>query len=276
MLKKAILLLLVCLLALPLFACGETPPPANDGTTPPTEDTPGSTNKPQDESVLNKVYDWNFLTADGLDKNKMTEDEITAQKELGTLYWEITNGGTLYLKGICTQAPVFYDEEDQPWRDFTTLQSNDAGDGRPALKHVIIEPTVMALPESAFKNCAELETVTLSMTISTLPAYCFAGCEALTTVTGGIGLASIGEYALSNCSKLQRLEFTEALTEVGRCAFDGSCDRLGSDEVTGEVKTLLIYYRGDEAAWLAHKEILTVNAIGNAAFESAKALYVNN
>jgi hypothetical protein len=272
MLKKAFLLLLVCLLALPAFACKQQPEYPVD---PPTPTVPTTPSDPDTESVLNKVYAWNFLTDDGLDKNNMTEDEIKAAKDRGTLYWEINNAGVLYLKGICTVAPTFYDETDQPWCDFTSLQRNDAGDSRPVLKHVIVEPTVMALPDYAFYKCAELETVTLSMTMSTLPPYCFAGCEMLNSVTGGMGLSTISDYALSSCSLLQRLEITTGLTDIGTCAFEASCDKLGRDTVTNQAKTLLIHFRGTEDEWLAHKAAMTVDPIGNAAFDSATVLYVN-
>lgn len=271
--KIATLLLLLCLSALLLVACTEEPAAPTGPTAPQTPTTP---EKPDNDTVLTAVYDWNFLSDEGLDKNTMSADEIKTLKDRGQLYWEITNGGTLYLKGVCNAAtvPTFYDETDQPWRDFTSLQRDDAADGRPVLKSVIVAPTVMALPENAFKNCAELEAVTLSNTLSELPAYCFAGCEMLHSVTGGMGLSVIGEYALSSCSKLQRLEITEALTEICLGAFDQSCDKLGRDTVTNEEKALLIHFRGNEEKWLAHKELLTVNAAGNAAFESAVVLYV--
>ncbi len=268
MLKKAIFLLACLLLALALTACGSDLPPADTPVEDPAPETPSQGDDASD------VYDWNFLSDQGYDKNRMTEEEINALLERQQLRWEITYKGVLTLKGVCVNAPTFADEYDQPWRDFTTLQSNDAGDGRPALKQVIVEATVMVLPAFAFQNCAELESVTLPATMSKLPDYCFAGCEALTTVTGGMGLASIGDYALSNCSVLQRMEVSEALAEVGYGAFDKSCDKLGFDKQSGEKKTLLLYFRGTEVQWSALYEAMEISPIGNAAFENAITLYV--
>ena len=283
MLKKAIFLLIALLLALALIACGETAP-QGDGT-PDTPDTgtsgngSGSGNSSVNGSQqTSKVYDWNFLSNEGLDKNKMTEDEINALLERQQFRWEMSDKGVLTLKGVCVNAPTFADELDQPWRGFTTLQSNDAGDGRPVLKHVVVESTVMELPDYAFTNCAELETVTLPLTLSELPPYCFAGCEALTTVTGGMGIQRIHDYALSNCSVLQRIELTDTLTEVGYCAFERSCDKLGYDNVSGEKKYLLIYFRGTEETWTAVIDKMTaeqtLSPIGNSAFTDAVILYV--
>ena len=270
MLKKALFLLLSLLLALSFFACDEeTPPPLEPTPELPGGETPGNNDKPE-----NNVYDWNFLSDEGYDKNTMTEAEINDLLDRQQLRWEMSKTGTLTLKGICTVPPTFYDDTDQPWRDFTSLQSNDAGDGRPVLRHVIVEPTVMALPDFAFYNCAELETVTLSTTLSAIPDYCFKGCEALNSVTGGMGISAIGEYALSDCSKLQRLELTECISTVGQGAFDGSCDALGTDSVTGEKKTLLIHFRGTEALWTSVLEGMTLSPIGNAAFTGATVLYV--
>lgn len=280
MLKKAILLLLICLLMLPLFACGETPPPAEPNTPEQPSGNEGGSGNNGNTNAANEIYDWNFLSDEGLDKDRMTEAEIEERLERQQFRWEITYGGVLTLKGVCTEmmCPTFYDETDQPWRDFTSLQSNDAGDGRPVLRHVRVEPTVMALPENAFKNCAELETVTLSTTLSKIPDYCFAGCEVLTSVTGGMGIIEIGEYALSRCSKLQRLELTECIAAVGLGAFDKSCDALGTDSATGEKKKLLIHFRGDAALWTSVVDAMTeagnLSTAGNAAFLDAMVLFV--
>lgn len=280
MLKKAIFLLLTLVLALVLIACGETAPTGDAGT-PDTPDTgTGGNGSGNGAQQTDRVYDWNFLSDEGLDRNTMTEEEINVLLEREQLRWEISDKGVLTLKGVCANAPAFADEMDQPWRDFTTLQSNDAGDGRPVLKHVVVEATVMALPDYAFTGCAELETVTLPLTMRELPPYCFAGCEALTTVTGGMGIQSIGDYALSSCSKLQRIELTDTLVEVGYCAFDGSCDKLGYDNVSGEKKYLLIYFRGTEETWAAVLDKMTTDGtlspLGNAAFNDAVILYVGN
>lgn len=270
MLKKAIFLLVGLMLVLALAACGgETPAPVD-----PTPDTPSTPETPSQGGDQSDVYDWNFLSDEGYDKDRMTEEEINVLLGRQQLRWEISDKGVLTLKGVCVNAPTFADEYDQPWRDFTTLQSNDAGDGCPVLKQVIVEATVMVLPEFAFQNCAELESVTLPATMSELPDYCFAGCEALTTVTGGLGIARIGDYALSNCSVLQRMEVSEALAEIGNAAFDKSCDKLGFDKQSGEKKTLLLYFRGTEAQWTALYEAMEIAPAGNAAFENATALYV--
>lgn len=272
MLKKAILLLMilaVLLTSVALFtACKDKDPqPPETGETP--GDGEGNEGN-ESEEAEDEVFDWDFLTNDRKQvRSNLTQAQIDALLAQNTARWEMTRSGVLTLKGICTVAPTFNSSADQPWVKFNLLHQADSGIWRPTLKKVVVEPTFMQLPAYAFQDCTDLVSVTLPVNMSALPEACFMGCTSLTTVTGCAALTEIGEWAYSGCPKLERIEVSVSLATVGYAAFDKSCDAIGSNTA------LCLQIRGMAEAWEATKATLSVDPIGNTAFQNAVPLFVS-
>lgn len=269
MLKKAILLFMVLAMLLTgvtlLAACKEKEPPVP----PNADETPNGDQGKENQGAVDEVFDWDFLTNDRKQvRSNLTDAQIEALLAQNTPRWEMSENGVLTLKGICAVAPTFDSAADQPWVKFNQLHQADSGVWRPAVKKVVVEPTFMQLPAYAFQDCTDLVSVTLPINMGALPEACFLGCTSLTTVTGCAGLTEIGEWAFSGCPKLERIEVSVSLASVGYAAFDKSCSGIGSS-------ALCLQIRGTSEAWEANKANLSVDAVGNAAFQKAVPLFVS-
>lgn len=91
-----------------------------------------------------------------------------------------------------------------------------------SLKKVIVL-NCTEVPDSAFKNCASLETVVLPETVEKIGASAFEGCSALKTINLTSNLKSVGSRAFKGAG-IETIELT-GVTSIGNGAF-ASCDSL--------------------------------------------------
>lgn len=99
---------------------------------------------------------------------------------------------------------------------------------------VIIPNGVISIGNSAFKGCAELNTVTIPESVKTIGTSSFEDCIKLVTVIISEGLESIGENAFANCTALSSLFLPTSLKSIGLNAFL-NCLKLVLQVVLGEV-----------------------------------------
>lgn len=112
------------------------------------------------------------------------------------------------------------------------------------LKHIDFSGAV-SIPEKAFVNCYNLQTLALPSTMTTIPymsvaecvslqsitipaqvveieARAFENCRMLSSVTFEKGnLTRIGNWAFYNCHELQNVAIPEGVSEIGHAAFYG-------------------------------------------------------
>ena len=120
---------------------------------------------------------------------------------------------------------------------------------------------VIAIADSAFKDCTTLKSVLFWADIKTIGEYAFAGCTALTEIsipneTTSIGAhafegctslssliiwgdPSIGDYAFAGCTSIPEVSISTGTKEVGAHAFDGCTSLIsviiwGDDTVIGK------------------------------------------
>lgn len=64
------------------------------------------------------------------------------------------------------------------------------------------------IEESAFKNCAALERITISEAVLRIGSHAFEGCKKLKSLVLKEGLLQIGNKAFYKCSALKKCENT--------------------------------------------------------------------
>lgn len=97
---------------------------------------------------------------------------------------------------------------------------------------------VAEIVESAFMDCAALESVSIPEGVRKIGAYAFWGCVSLKSVEIPDSVTEIETCAFNGCKSLASVTLGAGIKEIGVFAFDG-CTSLSS-----------IVYRGTTAQWL--------------------------
>lgn len=101
------------------------------------------------------------------------------------------------------------------FRDCKNLESITLGNG------------VTAIYNSAFSGCSSLTSITIPKSVTNIFWYAFSNCTSLTSVTIPRGVANIGWGAFSNCTSLTSITIPKSVTVIGKNAFE-SCTSLTS------------------------------------------------
>lgn len=75
------------------------------------------------------------------------------------------------------------------------------------------------IPELAFLNCINLETIKLSNEITKISKFAFRNCTSLKEVEFSDSLEEIDEGAFLNCTSLNEIKFSDSLTKINTAAF---------------------------------------------------------
>ena len=220
----ALLMALLAMLTLCFASCDEEEEPKDDA----------STNK-QNNTIVDPssvLYDTGPIPAPGTD-----------------LKWEIYKDGTLYIKGTGAMPEDLVTSAEggansQPWAAYID-------GGFIFVKKIVVEETVTALSQMAFKNCMYLEEVYLKSGITTIPYECFSGCRSLTKVVAK-NVTVIEDCAFDGCSRLEKITLSASLSEVCDGAFTNACK---NNSASGALSLSLA---GTEDEWNTAKETLVV------------------
>lgn len=98
---------------------------------------------------------------------------------------------------------------------------------RNSVKHIIIPEgitTINVHSENAydggsFKNCENLETVSLPSTLKSIGPYTFVSCTNLDSIVLPEGLTEIGNGAFRYCAALKKLAIPDSVVQIGKDAF---------------------------------------------------------
>ena len=139
------------------------------------------------------------------------------------------------------------------------------------LKHLIIDKSVSVIPESAFYNFAELQTVEIPDSVTSIGDFAFFGCSNLTSITIPNSITSIGDYVFFSCYSLTSINIPNSVTSIGERAFK-YCSSLTSLTIPNSVTSI------DDGAFYGCKGLTSitipdsVTIIGSSAFKYCSSL----
>ena len=134
--------------------------------------------------------------------------------------WTLDRDGLLTISGTGTMYD-YRKESDVPWYSYRTQ-----------IKEVKIENGVTTVGQNVFRDCANLESVTLPEEgLETIQNVSFYNCGALTEITIPEGVTSIGESAFGFCG-LTAISIPASVEKIGERAFY-RCAALASIAVNG-------------------------------------------
>ena len=132
-------------------------------------------------------------------------DNIASGTCGNNITWSLSSTGTLTITGdgsMSTSGCAWEEYKDQ-------------------VKNVEFNGKITGIPQSAFKNNTNLETITLPSTVVSIGTSAFQGCTKLKTVEFPKSIMSIGDYAFYGCTSLQEVDLPEGLAYIRQCAFAG-------------------------------------------------------
>ncbi len=141
-----------------------------------------------------------------------------------------------------------------------------------------VEYKVTTIGESAFANCANLETVSVGGSLTVIETKAFYKCTNLKSVSGCSEVVSIGASAFSGCKKLTSVDGMTKLTTIGSKAFY-NCSKLTTIGSKKNAVTLASIVTIGSKAFYGCKAVKKVNltskaltSIGTSAFQKCTAL----
>ncbi len=90
-----------------------------------------------------------------------------------------------------------------------------------ALKEVVFNGNITAIPGYMFEYDAKLTTITLPDSVTSIGDYAFDGCTSLKSINIPEGVTTIGESAFKNCRLISTITLPASLESIGTDAFDG-------------------------------------------------------
>lgn len=94
-------------------------------------------------------------------------------------------------------------------------------------EHFVFPEFVESISDHAFSACQMLKSVVLSDKVTRIPNGAFRNCVNLESITWGTGLRAIWDKAFENCTALKSIVFADSIDDVSSNAFRG-CTNLSS------------------------------------------------
>ena len=121
---------------------------------------------------------------------------------------------------------------------------------------------VTKLGNNAFRECAELESVTIPYSVTSIGDSTFRMAAGLESINIPNSVTSIGEGAFSTCTSLQSIEISNSITSIPNDAFNrctsltrvsipNSVTSIGEDAFSGYTLLTNINYNGTKEQWNA-------------------------
>lgn len=120
--------------------------------------------------------------------------------------WDLTDDGTLTIKGNGTMYQYSTNDKKAPWKDL-------------GVKTVTIEEGVQNIGEYAFNDCYNLISISIPGSVTTIGKSAFYRCNSLVSITISSSVTSIGSEAFSGCTVLSTLK-----VEDGNPVYDSRDD----------------------------------------------------
>ena len=142
-------------------------------------------------------------------------------------YVSVAKGSTVPSGELEIPSEITYPKTDGVTYTITGIYSGafrDCAD----LTSVTIPNSVTSIGYDAFGRCTGLTSVTIPNSVTEIGVNAFSGCTGLTSVTIPNSVTKIGNYAFQNCSGLTSVTIPNSVTEIGESTFQ---DCLGLTSV---------------------------------------------
>ncbi len=140
-----------------------------------------------------------------------------------------------------------------------------------SLESVTIPDSVTSIGNNAFYYCGDLTSITIPSSVTSIGDYAFYGCTRLTSITIPDSVTSIGNYAFYVCSSLTSVEIPDSVTSIGNYAFR-YCTNLTSVTIPDSVTSIgsNVFYACDDLTSITIPS--SVTSIGSSAFRYCDGL----
>ena len=156
------------------------------------------------------------------------------------LTWKLDGEGTLTISG--TGAMAMYSRvEPAPWYEM-------ADD----IKTLIVEDGVTIISATAFRECSNLEEVSLPNTLVKIGESAFYHCDSLTAIEIPDSVTTMEGSVFSFCIRLEQVKLPAGITEIDQCMFQ-VCHSLKSITIPEGVTWIR------KAAFVECNQLETVN-----------------
>jgi hypothetical protein len=86
---------------------------------------------------------------------------------------------------------------------------------------------IISLGQSCFRNCYNLDLITISDSVMSFGPHCFSGCENLMTITLPKYITILDDYCFANCINLTSIIIPKNVTILSKYCFQ-NCKKLKS------------------------------------------------
>ena len=125
--------------------------------------------------------------------------------------WKLDAEGTLTISGTGATYDFFDDYNcTAPWYD---------AELRLQIKKAVVNKGITYVGTYAFRDCAELTSVSLPAGLEEMGSSVFRYCESLTSITIPAGVTAIGGDFFYGCASLKSVTLPDSLWDAGGCTF---------------------------------------------------------
>ena len=137
------------------------------------------------------------------------------------------------------------------------------------IETVTLPASLTAIGQRAFSKCANLRSVTIPESVKTIANYAFFCCENLESVRLPEQMEKLGDSAFSGCTRLREVVYPKQVAEAGKYLFF-NCDGLADENGFVVVNILVLAYQTDLLTDFELVEDLAAIAIGERCYVAAK------
>ena len=157
--------------------------------------------------------------------------------------WKLDAEGTLTISGTGATYDFFDDYNcTAPWYD---------AELRLQIKKAVVNKGITYVGTWAFRDCAELTSVSLPAGLEEMGSNVFRCCESLTSITIPAGVTSIGGDFFYGCTSLKSVTLPDSLWDAGGCTFM-DCTSLTSVRLPANLRDI---------AWWMFKDCTSLTSV---------------
>ena len=157
--------------------------------------------------------------------------------------WKLDAEGTLTISGTGATYDFFNDYNcTAPWYD---------AELRLQIKKAVVNKGITYVGTYAFRDCAELTSVSLPAGLEEMGSSVFRYCESLTSITIPAGVTSIGGDFFYGCASLKSVTLPDSLWDAGGCTFM-DCTSLTSVRLPANLRDI---------AWWMFKDCTSLTSV---------------